>query len=59
MLELDYQTAILNKEIVDNGGSYSFDPAHLFDLTIGNIINRLLFTDRFTEVCFTRQAIYQ
>ena len=27
----------------------TINPAHLFDITVGNIINRMLFSERFTE----------
>lgn len=40
---------LLNKAIEAADGHLVIDPAHHLDVTVGNIINRILFTERFTE----------
>ena len=41
---------ILDKDIEKAGGQLDVDPYHFLELTVGNIINRLLFTERFINV---------
>ncbi|XGW21132.1 hypothetical protein V3C99_004243 [Haemonchus contortus] len=47
MYELDFTCEELQKQMVD--GQVSLDPNHLFDLLVGNIINRILFGERFEK----------
>lgn len=41
---------LLDKEILLAGGKMTWNPLNFTELTVGNIINRILFSERFTEV---------
>ncbi|KAK6019139.1 unspecific monooxygenase, partial [Ostertagia ostertagi] len=47
LYELDFTCEALEKQMVD--GRVSLDPNHTFDLLVGNIINRILFAERFEK----------
>ncbi|WKX91277.1 hypothetical protein Q1695_009818 [Nippostrongylus brasiliensis] len=47
MFELDYTFEELERQM--GGSELSIDPSETFELLVGNIINRLMFTDRFEK----------
>lgn len=49
ILKGNFRNGKLLQQVEKNGGKLTLNPAHLFELTVGNVINRLLFTERFTE----------
>lgn len=50
MSEFNHRTKLLDEEIKKAGGTLSFDPSTFIVKTVGNIVNRILFSEGFTEV---------
>ncbi|KIH59779.1 hypothetical protein ANCDUO_09981 [Ancylostoma duodenale] len=57
MYEFEIACEELEKRLAE--GKFSIDPDKMFDLLVGNIINRMLFTDRFEKVTTTEWPFLQ